>query len=78
MDLTLGPSEKCRRGVYVGTCIFPVLVRFYAYCAAHGGIVMHNRGWATAPSAGRARFAVAFVFGPGGQDCGGVMVGKLL
>ena len=27
MDLTLlGPSEKCR--VYVGACIFPVLVRF--------------------------------------------------
>ena len=35
MDLTLlGPSEKC--GVYVGTCIFPVLVRFMLVvsCAA--------------------------------------------
>ena len=34
MDLTLlGPSEKCR--VYVGACIFPVLVRFMlvVYCA---------------------------------------------
>ena len=34
MDLTLlGPSETCR--VYVGACIFPVLVRFMlvVYCA---------------------------------------------
>lgn len=37
-----------------------------------------NPGAATPSEAGRCALAVAFVFGPGGQDCGGVHVGKLL
>jgi len=45
------------------------------------GIVVdvHNSAWAAAVSeAGGGALAVAFVFGPGGQDSGGVHAGKLL
>ena len=76
MDLTLlGPPEKC--GVYARA--FSCSATDYACCVLRGGIALHNRGWAAAPSeAGWSALAVAFVFGPSGQDCGGIHGGKLL
>ena len=35
-------------------------------------------GLAAPSEAGRCALAIAFVFGPSGQDCGGIHAGKLL
>ncbi|WP_287877896.1 hypothetical protein, partial [Acidovorax sp.] len=77
--------ERETRSLFTANQIKPSLTDWH--CAL-GGFLLRGtwmKGlpppwWAAAtPSkAGRCAFAVAFVFGPGGQDCGGIHTGKLL
>ena len=72
-----GLRDENGKGVLAG--LTNIVLDFLLVGVLRGGIVAHNRGWAAAPSeAGRSALAVAFVFGPSGQDCGGIHGGKLL